>query len=148
MNEKMRWGVWVSGVVGGLYFLLAWTSPEMYPVSTFPMYAQSAHFPVERLLILDSDAKALPNHSLPSLLCGWPLGAEESRGKALRVGSDGETYHIPYLDQEVENRVEWGAPSEVSSPDFSLVRRRFYRSGLGEITTEDIPVAFCRGRNP
>ena len=148
MKDKSRTNVLVSGVAGLLYLVVSWSSPEIYPFSQFPMYAQAVSFPVERLLVVDAEDVSRPLAEIPLLVCRFPEGKSQVDLKTLGVGQDGTAYHIPYLDREVLNRLEWVPALEDESLSFSLVRRRFFRSEEGNVTAMDTAVTPCQRRVP
>jgi hypothetical protein len=134
----------LCGVV--TYFLISWSLPEVYPFSSMPMYEGTAHFPVERLVLIDHEQYVVPREELKTVQC-WPkVDWETSRLARKDAPRTPVPYYIPYLDKELRDIIHWQTFGSDIDPELTLVRRRFFieRKGVPP-QTADTTLSRCVG---
>ncbi len=133
----LRTTTWVSLVVLLGYLVLAHTVGNLYPFSTFDMYATSQLSVGSRIIAVDSTGHAHEVRRFTNFACDGP------------VVLDPETCpnrHIPYLADALQAYLTANLTNQ--SPGgvaLQIVQRVWWFAGDGElISVEDCPVLTCR----
>lgn len=136
----------VALIVLAGYFSVARLVENLYPFSTFPMYAAEHEATASRILARERDGSVHEIEEYDALSCEEPLdlAAEPDRCAAL-----GRYATIPYIDREIEallrERERAAAPADPAGAPVTLVRRVFrFPDGPGEARVEDCALGRCK----
>jgi len=124
------------------YFTVARLVENLYPFSTFPMYAGDHTDSASRILAREADGSVHEALAYAAWSCEEPpdLDREPERCAALP-----RYFTIPYVDREIEAHIrEHTRPEEGGTP-VTIVRRVFrFPSGPGPARVEDCEIGRCR----
>jgi hypothetical protein len=128
------------------YFIVARLVENLYPFSTFPMYAAEREATASRILARELDGSVHEIDEYAAWSCEEPLdlAAEPDRCAALARYAT-----IPYIDREIEARIrelERAAPmADPAGAPVTLVRRVFrFPDGPGKARVEDCALGRCK----
>ncbi len=128
-----------------IYVGISWIAPEFYPFSTFPMYAGGAHFPVDRLLVVDARGMSVGREKSVEYRCVSSSGGALDLETALAASSRDGAFHVPYLDAEVREAIRWESSLTAEDLPWALVHRRFLGPSEGRLDHRDRVLAKCVG---
>ncbi len=122
------------------YAAVARAVDNLYPLSTFSMYAADQVTTGSRLLARDERGGAREIEDYTRWHC------EEAPTEALeRARCEARSYGIPYIDRAIRAQIEERrAPQKtVRSRKVTLIRRTFRFAGPGEPRVEDCAITQC-----
>ncbi|MCB9507652.1 MAG: hypothetical protein H6700_08875 [Myxococcales bacterium] len=131
-----------SATVIGVYVAVAWTVGNLFPFSTFSMYARARwNSLVERTVVVDETGRAYAASDFVVNDC--PDRSEWHECAAI----PGTAAGIPYIEQRLVQRLAEHRADAVGEPSEPIrIVRRTWDLANGGALVEECEVARCRGR--
>ncbi|MFT3769674.1 MAG: hypothetical protein QM820_29915 [Minicystis sp.] len=133
--------VWITVLVMGGYFLIARLVDNLYPFSTFPMYAGAKGASASHIVARDGAGKLHNVFEYEGWSCPEPLDVDPPKCRA-----GGHFGSIEYIDRAIVQHLQKPRlPGGPEGEPIDLVRHIWrFREGSGDVRTEDCVIEHCR----